>query len=102
LLKDKDLQVEAEKAARREKEESELARSGEVPRGTRYLRIWNRTQEPAKVHVNGELLGHVDPGEFDTFSIYKRYREVRLFARHHHRTWGPTVSTGSTTSGPGS
>jgi hypothetical protein len=89
LLNDKDLRAEADKAARREKDEAELAKAGETPRGTRYLRIWNRTQECAKVYVNGEFLGRVEPGAFDTFPIYKRYLPVRLFARHHHRTWGP-------------
>jgi hypothetical protein len=89
LLNDKDLRAEADRAARFEKGEAEAAKAGETPRGTRYLRVWNRTRECTEVYVNGECLGHVEPGEFATFPIYKRYREVRLFARHHHRRWGP-------------
>jgi hypothetical protein len=91
LLKDdpaaKDLRAEADKAATREREEE--AKSPEAGRGASYLRVVNRTHEGLDIYVNGEFLGHVREHQRETFPIHMRHEHVRLFAKHHHRTWGP-------------
>jgi hypothetical protein len=98
LLKDdkaaKELTAEADKAAKRENDEAEAAKSGEAPRGAQYLRVHNDFHEGVQIYVDGQQVGWVRPGARETFYIHKHHRHFTLFARHHHRTWGPVEVEG--------
>jgi hypothetical protein len=80
----KDLQAEADKAAQAEK-----AEQPEATRGARYLRVVNHTHEGLDIYVDGRFLGHVHEHRHETFPLHMKHERVVLFARHHHRTWGP-------------
>jgi hypothetical protein len=98
LLKDdkaaKELTVEADKAAKRESDEAAAAKSGEAPRGAQYLRVHNAFHEGVQIYVDGQQVGWVQPGAHETFYIHKHHRHFTLYARHHHRTWGPVEVEG--------
>jgi hypothetical protein len=83
----KDLLDEANKAAEAEKVPQSTGK--EEGRGARFLRIYNATHEGVDIYVNGERIGHVREHRRETFPLHMRHDRVVLFARHHHRTWGP-------------
>jgi hypothetical protein len=80
----KDLQAEALKAA-----EAEKTPQPEVGRGARYLRVVNHSDEGVDIYVDGRFIGHVYEHRHETFPLHMKYDRVEMFARHHHRTWGP-------------
>jgi hypothetical protein len=89
LLKDKDLQAEAEKAAKAENTPQSPPGKEEGTRGARYLRVINHSEEGVDIYVDGRFIGHVHSHRHETFPIHMKHEHVHMMARHHHRTWGP-------------